>query len=802
MTSPATALAKSPLFSQLGRLDLAKLAGELEERRIPEGTVIVREGDPPDGFYVINTGQVAIVVDPAGPADGQPLTLLGAGEAFGEMALLGETARTATVVAHTDVALWRLSRERFETLLARERPIARSIERALTRRLATMSHEAAGLRAVGLGLTRQAIEALSPEARSLLAALRLRERWPAELLTRLEARTGCAIALAELRAVPGLIHTTEGGVSVDSGFGSLVEGTTARSLAPDPAWLDAALEELARVGDAAGAVDLSLRARAFGRTAELVAAHEARLREGASEADVERWLAGLGAEAPAVAQRLATFRKGAGPDVVPLPASGARERGAPLAVAFQRFAGGLANARFIGAASALLVFLLGCLGPVPAGLGRPGAIALGAILATVPLLVVDVLPDYVVMLFLTVVLVVPGVMAPGDMLAGFATPAWMMILTLLAVGAAIARSGLMFRLVLISLQRLPPRFLPQSLVLWGTGIVLTAGLTSGSTRVALGVPIARGMADAMGFAPRSPGAAAIGMMTFFAFLEVGELFLTGTFTGLVVHDLLPPAARAQITWWHWFFVAAPPFVVIVGLTYLTLVIIFKPHRAARVNLEAVRLQQDLLGPLTRGEIWSAVALVVLVAGFATRDYHGIAPAWLSVLVFLLLFTVGVLDHTALQGGSLGLLVYSGVILGLGNVFTQLHIDDWLTSLVKSGMPGFIANPYGFVAVIAAVAFLMHFFVPWMTASTILALVTMPIAEGLGFHPFIPVLVLLIAGDHTFVPYVNSGYPLTYYASEGELFTHEQARWPLMLESGYRLLACLASVPVWRFAGLM
>jgi CRP-like cAMP-binding protein/di/tricarboxylate transporter len=803
MTSPALALARSPLFSQLGRLELAKLAGELEERRAPEGTVIVREGDPPDGFYVINTGQVAIVVDPAGPADGQPLTLLGAGEAFGEMALLGETPRTATVIAHTDVTLWRLSRERFEALLAHERPIARSIERALTRRLAAINHEAAGLRAVGIGLAGRALEALSPGARTLLAALRLRERWPAELLARVGERTGSAAALAELRAVPGLLHDADAGVTVDGAFASLLEGGAATGLTPDPDWLDAALEYLARVGDAAGAVELSLRVRAFDRAAALVTANEARLREGASAADLDRWLASLGTEAPAVAEHLAKLRKTfAAGAAAPTPASGARERGAPLADRLQRLAGGIAGAHFLGSVIAVAVFLVACLAPVPDGLSRAGAVALGAILATVPLLVVDVLPDYVVMLFLTVVLVVPGVVAPAEILGGFATPAWMMILTLLAVGTAISRSGLMFRLVLLSLQRLPPRFLPQSAVLWITGVLLTAGLTSGSTRVALGVPIARGIADAMGFAPRSPGAAAVGLMTFFAFLELGELFLTGTFTGLVVHDLLPAAARAEITWWRWFFIAVPPFVVIVGLTFVTLLVMFKPHRTARVNLEAVRLQQDLLGPMTRDETWSAVALVVLITGFATRDYHGIAPAWLSVGVFLLLFSVGALDRTALQGGSLGLLVYSGVILSLGNVFTTLRIDDWLTSLVKSGMPGFIANPYGFVMMVAAVAFLMHFFVPWMTASTILALVTMPIAEGLGFHPFIPVLVLLIAGDHTLVPYVNSGYPLTYYASEGELFTHEQARRPLMLEAGYRLLACLVSVPVWQLAGLM
>ena len=59
-----------------------------------------------------------------------------------------------------------------------------------------------------------------------------------------------------------------------------------------------------------------------------------------------------------------------------------------------------------------------------------------------------------------------------------------------------------------------------------------------------------------------------------------------------------------------------------------------------------------------------------------------------------------------------------------------------------------------------------------------------------------------AGDHTIVPYVNSGYAIIYFASEGDLFTHAQARVPLILEGGYRLAALLLSVPVWQLMGLM
>jgi DASS family divalent anion:Na+ symporter len=143
-----------------------------------------------------------------------------------------------------------------------------------------------------------------------------------------------------------------------------------------------------------------------------------------------------------------------------------------------------------------------------------------------------------------------------------------------------------------------------------------------------------------------------------------------------------------------------------------------------------------------------------------------------------------------------------VILSLGNVFDVLHIDVWLASLVQSGMPALVRNPYGFVLVVAFIAFVLHFFVPWMTATTLLALVTMPLAEALGFHPFVPVVVAMVAGDHTVFPYVNSGYAILYFASEGELFSHAQARRPLMLEAAYRIVGLLVSVPVWQLIGLM
>jgi CRP-like cAMP-binding protein/di/tricarboxylate transporter len=788
----AMSLSRSPLLSQLGRVDLARLAGELEEQHFRPGDVIVREGDPGDSFYVIKSGEAGVTVG-AETFD----ALLRPGECFGEMALLGDTPRTASVVARTEVTVWRLSRERFDAIVTRERAIARSIERTLTQRLALTSRELSAMRGAAHRLARSALGLLSPGALALLRVLVVRRVWDAEVVAAIAARIGQGDALAELDRIPGFVLRTGRLVAVDEATIGLIDDELGPADATD---LDAAVEALARAGDAIGAVEVALH-RGPARALALLAAEEAQLIDTASVEDVDRWIAGaadpaLAAGCAALRRRIAARRRAdSGPGV-------AAGTGPPLS-GVRRWLNVRRPTAVAATALAIVVFVLGCTLPVPEGLGRAGLVTLAALVATVPLLVADVLPDYVVVLLLATVLVVPGLVTPADILGGFATPAWLMIFTLLVVGAAVARSGLMLRLVLASLERLPGNFATQSLVLSGTGLVLTAGITSGATRIALGVPIARALAESLGFGRHSGGAAAIGLLTFFTFIQLDTLFLTGSFTALVVHDLLPDAVRAQVTWWRWFLLALPPVLIMFGLYYAFLVAHFRPRSRRAVDVRAVRLQEELLGRLTRAEIWSVVVLVALVVGFATRPYHGVAPAWLAVAVFVVLFVVGVLDHTALHtGGSLGMLVYSGVILSLGTVFTSLGIDTWLSSLVRGGMPAMVTSPYGFVLVLALTAFALRFFVPWMTLSTLLALVAIPMAEGLGFQPFIPVLVVLIAGDHAFLPYVNTGYAMVYFASDGELYRHEQARTPLMVESAIRVGALVASVPIWRLLGVL
>ena len=96
-----------PIFSPLSPPVLERLAARLTPVQAKEGEEIIREGDHGDRFYVVSFGEVEVLVD------GRPLRREGEGSYFGEIALLRDVPRTATVRAATDVELYALDRDDF-----------------------------------------------------------------------------------------------------------------------------------------------------------------------------------------------------------------------------------------------------------------------------------------------------------------------------------------------------------------------------------------------------------------------------------------------------------------------------------------------------------------------------------------------------------------------------------------------------------------------------------------------------------------------------------------------------------------
>ena len=118
-----------PLFADLERRELQSLASSFKERTFSAGQTVATEGSGGVGFFVIEDGQAKVT------RGGQEVATLGPGDYFGEIALIDEGARTASISAETDLHCYGLTSWEFRPLVEMNAGIAWKLLQAMAKRL-------------------------------------------------------------------------------------------------------------------------------------------------------------------------------------------------------------------------------------------------------------------------------------------------------------------------------------------------------------------------------------------------------------------------------------------------------------------------------------------------------------------------------------------------------------------------------------------------------------------------------------------------------------------------------------------
>ncbi|MGH2996236.1 MAG: cyclic nucleotide-binding domain-containing protein [Gaiellaceae bacterium] len=124
----ADALARAPLFRGLTRQELLQLARVTEDMEVEAGRTLTREGELGSEFFVIVDGDVSVT------KDGEEVRTLSAGDFFGEIALLEDARRTATVTATTPLRFFVLTRQGFRSLVVHQPEIDEKVRAAAAER--------------------------------------------------------------------------------------------------------------------------------------------------------------------------------------------------------------------------------------------------------------------------------------------------------------------------------------------------------------------------------------------------------------------------------------------------------------------------------------------------------------------------------------------------------------------------------------------------------------------------------------------------------------------------------------------
>lgn len=129
------ALKGAPLFEDLSRSELDELAKRTDDLDFAAGKVLVTEGESGGEFYVIMEGEAEVT------RRGDKVATVGEGEFFGEISLVQDVPRNATVTATTPIRCFVLTRGRFLNLLDDQPGVERKVMRALAKRLAAVSDD-------------------------------------------------------------------------------------------------------------------------------------------------------------------------------------------------------------------------------------------------------------------------------------------------------------------------------------------------------------------------------------------------------------------------------------------------------------------------------------------------------------------------------------------------------------------------------------------------------------------------------------------------------------------------------------
>ena len=134
-TAVSTTVLKSvPMFASFSPDQLRALMVMISRRSAPRGAAIMREGDPVDSLYIVISGRLKVMM---GEADGKEtiLSIIGPGEFFGEMGLIDDNPRSASVVAIEPCELLSVTKRAFRKCLVENSELAMAVMRVLVRRL-------------------------------------------------------------------------------------------------------------------------------------------------------------------------------------------------------------------------------------------------------------------------------------------------------------------------------------------------------------------------------------------------------------------------------------------------------------------------------------------------------------------------------------------------------------------------------------------------------------------------------------------------------------------------------------------
>ena len=461
------------------------------------------------------------------------------------------------------------------------------------------------------------------------------------------------------------------------------------------------------------------------------------------------------------------------------------------------------------AAGALAAAILIATCPIP-GLSYQATAVLGILIMAIVWWITGVLPEFVTAVVMAVLFVVVAGISVGATFSTFASSTWWLLLSAFTLGVGMKTSGLMKRIALAIVSKFPRTFRCQVAAQLVTGTVLGPLIPSLAVKGAMLAPLAMSIGDELGYERQGKRATGLFAAMLVGIRTVAPTIVSASITGYALMATLPVDVQEQFNMASWFVAALPWLVVVLVLNYFLIMGIYgRGEKAGESSCggtdeDASQPIPDGLGPLSAVEKRMLGIILVTVVLWATEPFHHVSAMAVGLAALVAMFVLKVIDVPAFKSGvNWTSLLFIGIALGLGSVFAEAGLNDWVMQTCGPAFQALAGNPYLLVLGIGVITVVLRFLIVSEVAYlNLLMAFLVPMAASVGVNPWVlgfSAYALVIAW---FAKYQSPIYLAAFYAVDGKMAKHSE----LARYCGVYLATCLVglavSVPYWQWMGLL
>ena len=379
-------------------------------------------------------------------------------------------------------------------------------------------------------------------------------------------------------------------------------------------------------------------------------------------------------------------------------------------------------------------------------------------------------------------------------LAGFANPVPYFLVGVLAMGVAVAKSGLAERLarrILVHARGSAAHVYVQLVLAMP---VLTFLLPSATTRSGILVHIYE---EVFGLARVPPGAGVV-KAVMLALASINRLASTALLTGGIT-PVMSAALIGSMSWTGWFVLMAVPYYV---LLVTGAVLTWALYRRGFAGV-AVPADLEPRGPLTSRE-WRTLAVVLGASALWLTDaLHHLDPALPALLALIALLTPGLgpLTWNDLDRGvGWGNFFVIGASISLAAALGESGAAAWLARGLVGGLPGLGAHAWTSVVLLMLGATALRAIIPNIAGFLALAIpIAMSVGREVGLNPLVCALVVMMTGDAVLYYPAQSASALVIH-DRGHVTAGEIVRFGLWMTGLAYVVIFFAALPYWALIG--